>query len=726
MAVVSVDRRDFLKITSAASAGMILGVSLPARAHDTTLAVHDLGAFIQIGTNDLVTIWVSKSDMGQDVRTALPMIIAEEMDADWAKVKIKQAHLDRKFGRQGTGGSGSIRSMWTPLRNAGATAKAMLVGAAAAAWSVDPATIEVEKSVLVHRPTGKKGTFGEFADAAAKITVAPDTIKLKDPKQFKIIGRATKRIDVPDIVTGKASYGIDVKVPGMLYAVVARSPVFGGTIASFDATKAKAVPGVKDVVEVKADGTELPWNGVAVVADSTWAALKGRDALEVKWNEGPHANESSESLLQQCDAILAEAKPVVTKGDPAAALANAATTLKAVYELPFLAHAAMEPLNATAHVKPDGAELWLSTQFPGWAGPSAAKALGLKNEQVKVNVTMLGGGFGRRANPDFALEAVQISKAVGAPVHVQWTREDDMTHDFYRPASYQRMTAGLDDKGNVVAWHHRIAAPSINAYFDPDKPAEWFDSETPGVHDMPYEVPNFRVDFVNANSGVPRGWWRSVEHSINGFVVNSFLDELAHAAGRDPIELRLAMIPKGFVEKFADEKNPNRQWPYMSDRLRGVIELARDKSGWGNKLPAGRALGFAAHYSFLSYTAQVAEVSVGKDGQPKIHKITCAVDCGVAVNPEGIRAQMEGGIVYGLAAALGQKITIDKGRVQQSNFHDYPLMTIAQMPVVEVHIVPSSHPPTGTGEPGLPPAAAAVANAMFKLTGTRIRKLPMA
>ncbi len=725
MAVIQVDRRDFLKITSAASAGMILGVTLPARAHDTTLTVHDLGAFIQIGTDDQVTIWVSKSDMGQDVRTALPMIIAEEMDADWAKVKIKQAPLDRKFGRQGTGGSSSIRTMWTPLRNAGATAKAMLVGAAAAAWNVDPASIEVDKSVLLHRASGKKGTFGEFADAAAKVTVAQGKIKLKDPKQFRIVGKAARRIDTTDIMTGKATYGIDVKVPGMLYAVIARSPVFGGTVASFDATKAKAIAGVKDVVEVKPAGTDLPWSGVAVVANSTWAAMQGRDALEIKWNEGPHANESSESLLQRCDAALAEAKPVVTKGDPDAALANAAQTLKAVYELPFLAHAAMEPLNATAHVKPDGAELWLSTQFPGWAGPAAAQALGLKPEQVKVNVTMLGGGFGRRANPDFAIEAVQISKAVGAPVHVQWTREDDMTHDFYRPASFQRMTAGLDDQGNVIAWHHRIAAPSINAYFDPGKPAEWFDSETPGVHDMPYEVPNFRVDFVHVNSGVPRGWWRSVEHSINGFVVNGFLDELAYAAGRDPIELRLAMLPKGFVQKFEDEKNPSREWPYMSDRLRGVIELAREKSGWGKRLPAGRAHGFAAHYSFLSYTAEVAEVSIDKDGRPKIHKVTCAVDCGVPVNPEGIRAQMEGGIVYGLAAALGQKITIEKGRVQQSNFHDFPLLTIAQMPVVEVHIVPSTHPPTGTGEPGLPPAAAAVANAMFKLTGTRIRRLPI-
>ncbi|HEX2061166.1 MAG TPA: molybdopterin cofactor-binding domain-containing protein, partial [Thermoanaerobaculia bacterium] len=520
-------------------------------------------------------------------------------------------------------------------------------------------------------------------------------------------------------------YGIDVKVPGMLYASVLRSPVFGGKVKSFDATKAKAVPGVKDVVRIDAIGTDLPWNGVAVVATSTWAAMRGREALSVAWDEGEHAGESTESLRKQFAEIVDRGTAVVTRGDVAAALAGAAKKLDAVYELPYLAHAAMEPLNATAHVKADGAELWLATQFADWAANASAKFLGMQPEQIKVHVTMLGGGFGRRANPDFALEAVQISKAVGAPVKVQWTREDDMTHDYYRPASHHRISAGIDAGGNVVAWHHRIAAPSIISYMEPEQKERVHESETPGVRDMPYEIAHFRTDFALAKSGVPRGWWRSVEHSINGFVVNSFLDELAHAGGRDPIELRLALLPKGFVQKAEGERNPARLWPFKSDRLRAVIELAREKSGWGKPLPAGRALGFAAHHSFFSYAAQVAEVSMEGD-TPRVHRIVCAIDCGVPVNPDGIRAQIEGGIVYGLAAALGEQITIENGRVQQSNFHDFPLLTIDRMPMIEVHIVPSSEPPTGTGEPGLPPAAAAVTNAMFKLTGNRIRTLPIA
>ena len=717
------DRRSFLKLTSAAGAGLFIGV--PVFAGDKkAVSPQDFGAFVQIGADDIVTIWVSKSDMGQDVRTSLPMIVAEELDADWSKVRIKQAYFDPKFGRMGTGGSGSIRNMYKPLREAGAKARAMLAGAAAAQWNVPAAELEVANGVVTHRASKRSARFGELAEAAAKIEIK-DAPPLKDPKQFKLIGTPQKRLDCGDICCGKAAYGIDVKVPGMLYASVLRSPVFGGKVAKVDDTKAKAIPGVKHVVRTEAVGTDLPWNGVAVVATTTWAAMKGRNALEVTWDEGPHAAETTESLRKLVTDSIDKGKELKTKGDVAQALANGAKKLEAEYELPYLAHAAMEPLNATAHVTADGAELWLGTQFADWGARTAATWLGMKPEQVKVNVTMLGGGFGRRANPDFALEAVQVSKAVGAPVKVQWTREDDMQHDYYRPSSVHRISAALDAENNVVAWHHRIAAPAIEAYFTPDTKAPE-ESEVEGVADMPYEVPNARADFALVSSGVPRGWWRSVEHSINGFVMNSFLDELAHAAGRDPVELRLALIPKGFVQKIEDEKSPMRQWPYRSDRLRGVIELAREKSGWGKPLPAGRARGFAAYYSFLSYAAQVAEVSVGEDGMPKVHKVTCAIDCGVAINPEGIRAQVEGAIVYGLSAALGQRITIEGGRVQQSNFHDYPLLTMSQMPQVEVHIVPSTEAPTGTGEPGLPPIAAAVTNAMFKLTGKRVRRLPLA
>ncbi|HEY0158014.1 MAG TPA: xanthine dehydrogenase family protein molybdopterin-binding subunit [Thermoanaerobaculia bacterium] len=716
------DRRSFLKITSAAGAGLFVGV--PAFGALKPATPQDFGAFVQIGADDVVTIWVSKSDMGQDVRTSLPMIVAEELDADWSRIKIRQAHFDAKFGRMGTGGSGSIRSMYKPLREAGAKARAMLVGAAAAKWNVPAAELEVANGVVTHAASKRSARFGELAEAAAKIEIK-DAPPLKDPKHFKLIGSARKRLDCGDICCGKATYGIDVKVPGMLYAAVLRSPVFGGKVAKVDDTKAKAVSGVKHVVRTEAVGTDLPWNGVAVVATSTWAALKGRDALEVTWDEGPHAAESTESMRKQIAGAIDAGKVLLAKGDVEQALAGAAKKVEAEYEVPFVAHAAMEPLNATAHVTADGAELWVGTQFADWAARTAATWLGIKPEQVKVNVTMLGGGFGRRANPDFSLEAVQVSKAVGAPVKVQWTREDDMQHDYYRPASVHRISAGLDGENNVVAWHHRIAAPSIEAYFTPDSKIPE-GSETGGVEDMPYIVPNHRADFALISSGVPRGWWRSVEYSINGFVINSFLDELAHASGRDPVELRLALIPKGFVQKFEDEKSPGRQWPYRSDRLRGVIELARDKAGWGKKMPVGRAQGFADCYSFLSYAAQVAEVSVGEDGMPKVHKVVCAIDCGTAVNPDGIRAQIEGAIVYGLSAALGQKITVEKGRVQQSNFHDFPLLTIGQMPEVEVHVVPSTEAPTGTGEPGLPPIAAAVTNAMFKLTGKRVRTLPLA
>jgi isoquinoline 1-oxidoreductase beta subunit len=715
------DRRSFLKLTTAAGAGIVIGVPAFGKPQASAAARdHDLGAFVQIGTDDRVTIWVSRSDMGQDVRTSLPMIVAEELDADWAKVRVKQAHFDKKFGRQGTGGSSSIRSMWTPLREAGATARAMLVGAAAARWKVDAGAITVENGIVKHG--SNSATFGELAEEAAKIKVEK-TPALKDPKNFRIIGQAKKRLDGADIASGKAAYGIDQHVPGMLYAAVLRSPVFGGKVAKIDDTKAKAVAGVKQIVKVDAIKTDLPWNGVAVVATSTWAAFKGRDALEVTWEEGAVASESTASLRKQLAEKIESGAAIVTRGDAVQALASAVKKIDAEYEVPYLAHAAMEPLNATASVTKESAEIWAGTQFPDWAAGATAELLGLKPEQVKVNVTMLGGGFGRRANPDFVLEAVQISKAAGAPVKVQWTREDDMQHDYYRPASVHRVSAALDGENNVTAWHHRVAAPSITKYHEPDSKTPEI-SEIGGLDDLPYNVPHLKVDFALGDSGVPRGWWRSVEYSTNGFVINSFLDELAHAAGRDPVELRLALVPKGVTEKFEDEKKAHR-WPYRSDRLRAVIELARDKGGWGKPVAAGRALGFAAQHSFFSYAAQVAEVSVGEDGLPKVHKVVCAIDCGTAINPEGIRAQIEGGIVYGLAAALGQKITIENGRVQQSNFHDFPLLTMAQMPEVEVHIVPSGEAPTGTGEPGLPPVAAAVTNAMFRLTGKRVRSLPL-
>jgi isoquinoline 1-oxidoreductase beta subunit len=720
-----VSRREFVQLTSAASAGLILSVTLEAKEKPKAMpkasaaASHDIGTFVQIDDNGIVTIWVPKSEMGQGVRTTLPMIVAEELDADWKKVRIRQAHLDKKFGRMGTGGSSSVRTTWKPLREAGAAARAMLVSAAAAKLAVPADSLTVADGVITHPGSGKAVTFGEVAAAASKIDV-PSDVKVKDPKTFKIVGKKADRLDNSDIVTGKATYGIDVRLPGMLYAVVKRAPMFGGTIASIDDTKAKAVPGVRQIVKIDAMGSDLPWNGVAVVADTTWAAMKGRDALDVKWQPGAAASESTASLRKDMQkAIGTTSKRVHDIGNVDTATVSAAKKIDVTYELPFLAHATMEPMNATASVTADGAELWLPTQFPDWAAGTAASATGLKPEQVKVNVTLLGGGFGRKANPDFAAEAAVIAKAVGKPVHVHWTREDDMQHDYYRPASMHRVIGALDPDGRLVAWDHHFAAAPIETYLNP-KSEKPHDSEIGGLDDLPYSVPNYRIEFTPINSVVPRGWWRSVEHSINGFVINSFLDEVARAVGKDPIEFHLSMLTAG---RKIEGEGSAKAYPFEIDRLRRVIEVARDRSGWGKPIGEGRGRGFAAQRSFLSYVAQVAEVTMTKDGV-QVDRIVCAIDCGTPVNPDGIAAQVEGAIAYGLSAALGGEITTEGGAVQQSNFHDYPLLRIGQMPLVEVHIIPSTAAPTGTGEPGLPPVAPAVANAIFAATGKRLRKLP--
>jgi isoquinoline 1-oxidoreductase beta subunit len=722
MELLNVSRRDFLRTASIASAGLVIGVRAFGETSATpSPAPSALGAFVEIGRDGLVTIYVSKSDMGQGLRTSLPMIVAEELDADWSNVRVRQADADKKYGRMGTGGSGSIRTMWTPLRNAGAAARAMLVAAAAAKWGVDKGEITVSNGVIAHGD--KKLGFGDVAEAASKLEI-PKEILLKDPAKFTIIGKKTDRLDNRDLVAGRSHYGIDTRVPGMLYAAVLRAPVFGGKVASVDDGKAKAIDGVKHVVRVEASDTNLPWNGVAVVATSTWAAMRGRDALAVTWDAGDAKSETTASLAKEMSALLqSEGKRYRNDGDVDAALSAAATKLEATYSVPFLAHATMEPMNATAHVRADGAELWLPTQFPDWATGAVAKALGMKVSQVTTHVTLLGGGFGRRANPDFALEAALISKAVNAPVKVQWTREDDMQHDFYRPASVHHIAAGLDAAGKLTAWHHRASSPAIGSYYGNDDPG---DAEMRGISDMPFEVPHMRVEHALAHSAVPRGWWRSVENSGNAFVAASFLDEAAHAAGKDPIEYQLAMLTAG--RKVAEMEPETKPFPFEADRLRGVIELVRAKSDWtsdSSKLAAaGRARGFAAWWSFLSYVAEVVEVSV-EGGVARVHRVVAAIDCGTPVNPDGIAAQVEGGIVYGLSAALYGEITIDGGAVQQSNFHDYPLLTIADMPQVEVHIVPSTAAPTGTGEPGLPPIAPAVANALFRLTGKRVRSLPI-
>lgn len=701
-ALANVSRRDFLKTGVAAGSGLVVGFYLPPRQSLAAFALESPGpfapnAFLSVGTDGSVTIWVAKSEMGQGVQTSLPMLVAEELEADWSRVRIEQAPADPKYGNQDTGGSTSVREGWESLRKAGAVAREMLKSAAAERWGVERETCRAEKGEVIHAPSGRRLGYGELAEAAARLPV-PEQVSLKDAKDFRLLGRRFPRLDTPAKVDGSARFGLDVKVPGMLFAAVARCSVFGGKVARFDAGKARAIEGVRQVVPVA--------NGVAVVAETTWAAMQGAAALDITWDEGPHAGLSSAGIRQMFAELAQKPGAAARKeGDAENALAGAAKKLEAVYEVPFLAHAAMEPMNCTADVRRDRCEVWAPTQSPGPTRETAAKITGLPLDSVTVHVTLLGGGFGRRFEQDFVTDAVEISKAVGAPVKVVWSREEDIQHDFYRPASYHRLSAGLDRDGNLVAWTHRLVGPSIIGRFG--VPAKDIVNEAAdGAANLPYAIPNVEVDYVVADTAVPVGWWRSVWNSQNAFANECFLDELAAAAGKDPYQLRLQLLSR-------------------SPRHKAVLELAATKAGWGNPVPAGRHRGIAVHESFGSYVAQVAEVSVARDGAVRVHRVVCAVDCGLVVNPDTIEAQMEGGIVYGLTAALKGAITIDKGRVEQSNFHDYAMLRIEEMPGVEVHIVPSNEPPGGVGEPGLPPIAPAVVNAVFAATGKRIRQLPI-
>jgi len=713
---VRVSRRSFLKIAPAVSAGLILGLRFPDRAaasgpQRSRGSAFAPNAFLQVDPRGDVTIWSSKSEMGQGVRTSLAMIVADEMDADWSRVRVEQAWADAKFGDQDTGGSDSIHSRFEPMRRAGAVARAMLVAAAARTWSVDPSSCRTEKGAVLHPPTKRRLTYGDLAEKASSLAV-PQDAPLKDPKDFRIIGRSLPRTDTPVKVDGGAVYGIDVRVDGMLHAAVLRCPVFGGKVARFNAEAAKTSPGVRAVVPIS--------TGVAVVADSTWSALKGRDALKVEWDEGAGAAESSGSLRSQCDELSQKPGRVLRDdGDAGGALVKAAKRLEAVYELPFQAHATMEPQNATAHWTKDRVEVWAPVQTPSLALPEIASAAGLPQEAVTLHITYLGGGFGRRINADYASEAVEISRATGSPVKTVWTRADDLQHDFYRPASFHRIQGGLDAKRRIVAWQHRIVSTSIKTFYEPAA-GDPEDEEKDGASDLPYDIPNLRVEYAAARSVVPRGWWRSVGSSFNAFVIESFLDELAAAARRDPLALRRALLSGGRTIPYAGQT-----YVQETARLLGVLNLAAEKAGWGRPLPKGRARGLASHFSFRSYCAQVAEVSVGRDGGLRVHRVVCAIDCGRAVNPGIIAAQMEGAVVFGLTAALKSGIAIDKGRVTQANFDDYEMLRIDEMSRVEVHVVPSVEPPTGVGEPGVPVVAPAVFNAVFAATGKRVRRLPL-
>lgn len=723
-----VSRRGFLKLTGATSAALVVGFRLDEALAQTPPGERPtpspFDAWVRIGNDGAVTLIVGKSEMGQGIFTTLPMILAEELDVDWASVKVEQAPTNPAWYDHSTGGSSSVRTSFTPLRQAGAAARAVLVKAAADQWKLDAASLKTEKGAVVG-PAAQRAAYGTLVEAAGKLPI-PDykSVALKDAASFQIIGKSLPRLDIPAKTNGSARFGMDVRVPGMLYAVVARSPVYGGAVKKYDATKAKAVKGVKQVVELPKVDTDGAFTrgGLAVVADTTYAAMQGRSALQVEWDNGPNAAVSNDSLRKDFEALIATGgKPVRSDGDAVKAIADAPRKLEAVYELPFQAHAPMEPLNATADVKADSAELWMGCQGPQWPQGIVAGVLGLKPEQVKVHTTLLGGGFGRRYAADFGLEAAQVSKAVGAPVKVVWTREDDMRHDFYRPFSLHRLSAALDAKGLPLAWLHRMASTSISTFWDPPDKVKHEESEIGGAVNLPYAIPNLRMEYSHVPRGFPVMWWRSVEHSVNAFVVESFLDELAAAARLDPFELRMKLLAEPRQVKYPAEGDE----PALDTRrLKGVLGLAAQKAGWGKPLASGRARGIAGQFAFHSYVAQVAEVSVTK-GKLRVHRVVCAVDCGRVIHPDGVAAQMEGAIVYGLTAALKGAITVKDGRVEQGNFDDYQMLRIDEMPLVEVHVVPSDAPPTGTGEPGLPPIAPAVANAVFAATGKRVRRLPI-
>jgi isoquinoline 1-oxidoreductase beta subunit len=706
--MINVSRRDFLKTGSIIGGGLILGFYLPlpgSLSRASSGATFMPNAFIRIGIDEMVTIIVNKSEMGQGVYTSLPMLVAEELEVDWTKIRVEPAPVDSAYnhtewGVQGTGGSTSVWSEWDRLRKAGAAARIMLVKAGADRWKVDSGSCRAEKGFVIHTPTQRKISYGKLVEKASQME-PPKDVPLKEAKDFKVIGKPRRRLDTPEKTNGKAIFGIDVKIPGMLTAVVARAPVFGGKVKRFDADKAKAVPGVKEVVQIE--------SGVTVIADNFWSADKGRDALEVIWDEGPLATLSTSGMHEQYMNLAKSPGTVARKeGNPESAFSKAAKQLKEEYEVPYLAHACMEPLNCLVDLRPESCEIWTGTQFQTVDRNRAATVVGLKPEQVKIHTTFLGGGFGRRANPqsDFVTEAARVAKAVKKPVKVIWTREDDMKGGYYRPMWYDRIRAGIDEKGNLVAWQHTIVGQSILSGTPFDPKADVDPASVEGAKEIPYEIPNILVDLHSPKIGVPVQWWRSVGHSHTAFVVESFIDEVAHALRKDPYEFRARLLGK-------------------HPRHYGVLKLAAEKAGWDRPLPKGRGRGIAVHESFGSFIAQVAEVSVSANGEVRVHRVVCAIDCGKIVNPDTIKAQMESGIVFGLSAALHSKITFKNGRVEQSNFHDYPILRLNEMPLVEVHIVSSKEKSGGVGEPGVPPIAPAVCNAIFAATGKRIRVLPI-
>jgi isoquinoline 1-oxidoreductase subunit beta len=706
-----VDRRQFLKT----SAGLVIGFTIAPRPGlsalqaPATKPLPDPNAFLRIGMDESVTVLLAHSEMGQGIWTTLPMLVAEELGCDWTKVRVEHApaapaYAHTAYGMQMTGGSTSTWSEFDRYRQAGAMAREMLIAAAADRWKVDASACRTEKGYVVHE--GHRISFGQVA-AAAQASKPPAQVKLKDRKEWRLLGKPTKRLDSPEKVTGRAQFGMDVRLPGMLTAVVARSPVFGGKVKSLRAEKAKAIPGVKTVVEIP--------SGVAVVAEHFWAAKLGRDALEIEWDLGPGVQLDTDRMREDFRAMAATpGAKAAAAGDVEAGMRSAAKTVEAEYELPYLAHATMEPMNCTVRIAADGSEIWAGTQFQTMDQKNAAEILGLKPEQVKVHTTFLGGGFGRRATPtsDVVSEAVHVAKAAGggAPIRTVWTREDDMRGGYYRPMWLHRVRVGLGSDGTPASWRQTIVGQSILAGtpFEAMMVKNGVDqTSVEGAADSPYVkgTPSHLVDLHSPRTVIPVLWWRSVGHTHTAFVMETFVDALAIEAKQDPLNYRRKLL----------KDHP---------RHLGVLNLAAEKAGWRDPLPEGLFRGLAVHESFESFVAEVAEVSVA-DGRVRVHRVVCAVDCGVCANPAGVEAQIQGGVAFGLTAALYGELTFKAGRVRQSNFHDYPLLRLKDMPKVEVHIVSSSEKSGGIGEVGVPPIAPAVANAVFAATGKRLRRLPL-
>jgi isoquinoline 1-oxidoreductase subunit beta len=699
--------------------------------------------FVAIGEDGIVTVVVHRSEMGQGIRTGLPMVIADELDADWSKVRVTQAPGDEeKFGNQDTDGSRSMRHHFDPMRRVGAAARTMLEAAAAASWNVPVSSVRAVNHEVIHEQSGRRLGYGALARAAAKLPVpARDSLRLKNPSQFRYIGKENiPLLDSGDIYHGRAQYGIDTRLDGMLYAVVARSPVFGGKVAHFDAAAAQAIPGVVKVIEIPGTpGPALfaPLNGVAILAEDTWIAMKARQALQIEWNDGPHGTYDSAAYRTELEQAARKPGKVLREaGDVDAAMAKAARKVEAEYYLPHIAHATMEPPSAAARIVDGQCEVWAPTQAPQATRENVAKRLGLPLGKVTVHVTLLGGGFGRKSKPDFATEAAFLSQQMGGrPVKVVWTRDDDLHHDYFHTVSVEHLQAGLDAQGKTTAWLHRSVAPTIVSIFAPDPQHEAAFETGMGLINMPFDVPNLRIENPAAVAHTRIGWFRSVSNVPHAFAVQSFVAELAAAAGRDHRDFLLDLIgparhidPGALKDSWNHGESPQR-YPVDTGRLRRVIETVTREAGWGRKLPKGQGLGLAAHYSFVSYVAAVVAVEVSKDGKLTIPRVDVAFDCGPQVYPDRIRSQLEGATIMGVSLATLGEITFKNGRAQQDNFNTYQVTRMAEAPHdIRVHLLPAtdwSMPLGGVGEPGLPPIAPALCNAIFAATNKRIRRLPI-